>query len=216
MSDTILILDFGSQFTQLIARKVREAGVYSEICSCAISLAAIQEYQPKGIILSGGPESIYKKGAPTIAKELLEVGVPILGICYGMHALAQCFSATISAASRHEYGDTTIRIECTSPLFAGIKNKAGNNPLLSVWMSHGDQILRLPNGFNIIAASDNCLIAGFENVEKKIYAVQFHPEVSHTEQGITIIHNFINICNCKKNSKHKQSNDLLIFSKAKV
>lgn len=195
----ILILDFGSQFTQLITRRIREIGVYSEIFSCKCKLAEIKKYHPKGIILSGGPESIYEQNAPKIPEGLLKLGVPILGICYGMQALAKYFGATISKAAKHEYGHAQIKTEVKNILFEGIVSIKKNTCLLNVWMSHGDQVTELPKNFTVIASTKSCPIAGFTNIEKNIYAIQFHPEVTHTEQGKAILKRFvIDICNCQK------------------
>jgi GMP synthase (glutamine-hydrolysing) len=190
---TILILDFGSQYSQLIARRVREAKVYCEILPYSISIEKILEYNPKGIILSGGPRSVYEKDAPLIDKKIFNLGIPIFGICYGMQLIAHLLDGKVSKAEKHEYGKTELFVvEEEKILFKGL------NPHLICWMSHSDIVSKLPKSFKILAYTHNCPIAAMADSERKIYAVQFHPEVAHTPWGIEIIKNFLyNICKCE-------------------
>lgn len=180
----VLILDFGSQYTQLIARRTRELNVYSEIHPYNISLEAIKEYNPKAIILSGGPNSVYENETPTIPDEIFNLNVPILGICYGMQLIAHKFKGLVKSGNKKEYGQHTIEILKETPLFENLVDK-------TVLMSHGDSVSSLPEGFEVIAKSDNTPICAFENLDKKIWGIQFHPEVKHTTEGIEIIKNFL-------------------------
>lgn len=190
--EKILIIDFGSQFTQLITRRVREANVYSEIHSHKITLQEVLKFNPSGIILSGGPMSVYDTGAPDIDNEILKIKVPILGICYGLQILTKKFGGKVEPAKDREYGRASLNIIKASPLFNGI------NLSSQVWMSHGDYITELPDGFETIASSDHAPIAAVSNEKSRIYGVQFHPEVVHTLEGKKIINNFLyNKCNCK-------------------
>ncbi len=192
-ADKILIIDFGSQYTKLIARKVRECKVYSEIVSCTSDLSKLGEDKSlKGIILSGGPLSVYVKNAPALSKQILNSGVPILGICYGLQLLSYHFKGKVGGGSTREYGKTKIHNTAKSSIFDGVNKK------LTVWMSHGDHIKKLPKEFKVTSRSENGLISSFENVNDKIYGVQFHPEVHHTEQGTKVLHNFLfKICRIK-------------------
>jgi GMP synthase (glutamine-hydrolysing) len=188
----ILILDYGSQFTQLIARRIREAHVYSEIHPASRSLDWIREWGPKGIILSGGPNSVYDADAPLAPKELFELGIPILGLCYGMQLIAHLSGAKVIGASRKEYGRSTVRV-LGGKVFQGFE--PGEE--IQVWMSHGDHVDAPPPGFVATASSANSPVAGFEHRTKPIYAVQFHPEVAHTPRGGEIIANFLfEVCGC--------------------
>ncbi len=188
----IAILDFGSQYTQLIARRVREQGVYAEVFPCDASAETVNTHQPQGYILSGGPNSVYEPGAPQVPGYLLKTGQPILGICYGMQALTYALGGAVAESPHREYG------------FAKIAHEAGDNPLfngipdaIDVWMSHGDRIERPPDGFVALAHSDNSPFAAMGDVSRKLYAVQFHPEVNHTPQGAQILRNFVlDICGC--------------------
>lgn len=192
--DKILILDFGSQFTQLIARRIRELNVYSEIHPFSVSIDFIKNFSAKGIILSGGPSSVYDNDAPNIDKELFELKIPILGICYGMHIIVHTLGGKVESASKREYGKTKIEIINYDSIFKTFNKNS------IVWMSHGDSIKLLPDNFILIAKTDNTELCAIENKNKNIYAIQFHPEVIHTDNGIKIIENFIfDICKCHKN-----------------
>jgi len=182
---TVLILDFGSQFTQLIARRVRECGVYSEVLSPDTPAADVLARQPIGIILSGGPQSVYEEGAVSVDPEIFHGGVPVLGICYGMHLMAHTLGGTVTPADRREYGRAEIDFEASSCLFDGLE--AGQ----TVWMSHGDHVTELPEGFSPIASTESVPVIGFEAPERKLYSIQFHPEVSHTVAGAEILRNFL-------------------------
>jgi GMP synthase (glutamine-hydrolysing) len=185
-ADKILIIDFGSQYTKLIARKVRECKVYSEIVSCASNLSKLKEDRTlKGIILSGGPNSVYVNNAPALSKQILDSGVPILGICYGLQLLSYHFKGKVGGDSTREYGKTTIKSVAKSKVLEGIPQG------LTVWMSHGDHIKVLPKEFKVTSRSENGLISSFESVKNNIYGVQFHPEVHHTEQGKKVLQNFL-------------------------
>ena len=191
-NEKILILDFYGQFNQLIARRVRECNVYSEIVPFDISIDKIKEIAPKGIIFTGGPASVYEKDAPTVNKEIFNLGIPILGICYGMQLISYMLGGNVEKASRREYCIKSVNLDDSSPLFDGFEN---TNDCL---MTHNDYVSRLPQGFKKIGYTDDCPISAMSNENKKIYGIQFHPEVNHTKNGIKIIHNFLyNICNCK-------------------
>lgn len=190
--EKILIIDFGSQFTQLITRRVREANVYSEIHSHNIALQEVKKFNPIGIILSGGPMSVYDSDAPDLDDEILKINIPILGICYGLQIITKKLGGKVEPAKDREYGRTMLDIVKTSPLLHQVM------PSSQVWMSHGDFLTGLPEGFDVIAKSDHSPIAAASNEDKKIYGVQFHPEVVHTIEGRKIINNFLfNICDCK-------------------
>ncbi len=194
--DRILVLDFGSQYTQLIARRIREARVYSLILPCTAPLATILAYRPRGIILSGGPSSVYERKAPTVPRQLLDQGIPVLGICYGMQLVTHLLDGEVAKASRREYGRAELWIDDRSGLFKGV----GESGSTTVWMSHGDRIERMPKGFRSIAHTDNSPIAAMkmEGGGKRIYCLQFHPEVAHTVEGATILRNFVyDICGCR-------------------
>jgi GMP synthase (glutamine-hydrolysing) len=195
MSDTILVVDFGGQYTQLIARRVREVGVYSEILPFDASREQIAALAPRGIILSGGPESTVAAGSPQISDELLAAKKPVLGICYGMQALAMKLGGGVESADHREYGYATVKLVGKDPLLAGLAKPGAD---LNVWMSHGDRVDKLPPGFAAIASSANSPLAAMADVGRKIYALQFHPEVTHTEQGLEIIRRFVlEICGCE-------------------
>lgn len=190
----ILILDFGSQFTQLIARRLRELKIYCEIYPCDAPPAKIKAFDPKGIILSGGPFSVYDKEAPKPVKDkaLFEMGVPVLGICYGMQFIAKHFGGAVIPAKTREYGRAFIQLQSASEIVPDFNGR------MQVWMSHGDEIGKLPPGFKLTAVSHNQSPAVIENAEKKIYAVQFHPEVVHTERGKEILERFaVRVCGLK-------------------
>ncbi len=193
LSEKILVLDFGSQYTQLIARRVRENKVYSEILPFNVTLRKIKAFAPKGIILSGGPFSVYDKKAPFPDEKILELGIPVLGICYGMQLMANCLGGKVAKAAKREYGRAELKIDDSLDLFKGLGPKT-----TVVWMSHGDRIERYPKGFKTIAHTSNSPIAAMADKKKRFFALQFHPEVAHTEKGNRILKNFLfNICKCK-------------------
>jgi GMP synthase (glutamine-hydrolysing) len=193
-SERILILDFGSQYTQLIARRVREAKVYCEIYPFNVALEKVKTFRPKGLILSGGPSSVYDPGAPLLDKAVIDIGVPVLGICYGMQLLTHLLGGVVAKSQKREYGRAELKILRGEGLFAGI----GEAAKATVWMSHGDRIERMPAGFTAVAHTDNSPTAAMADDNKKFYGVQFHPEVVHTPQGIQILRNFVyGICGCK-------------------
>jgi len=195
--DSILILDFGSQYTQLIARRVREVGVYSEILPHDADLSAMAALHPAGIILSGGPESVGAEAAPVINEAVLAMHKPILGICYGMQALAARLGGQVLPAEHREFGYAEVEVTHSSPLLNGIVEPGES---LKVWMSHGDRVEQLPDGFESIAASPNAPLAAMADPVRDIYGLQFHPEVTHTERGIEIIRRFVTqICGCAPN-----------------
>jgi len=183
----VLILDFGSQFTQLIARRVREAGVYSEIHPCNVDPERVKAFKPSALILSGGPSSVLEGNCPELNMEYLEMGIPVLGICYGMQLLAHNLGGRVVASTDREYGRAQFYAQNDSVLFDEVEDKDD----LTVWMSHGDRVEALPEGFEPMGKSDSIEFAAMGNVEKKIYALQFHPEVAHTTDGALIIQNFL-------------------------
>lgn len=190
--DLIVVLDFGAQYSMLIARRVRECNVYSELLPYNTPLEELQKKDVKGIILSGGPSSVYEKDAPKLDPRILTSGIPILGICYGMQLMAKELGGEVKGEQSREYGKTQLIIDDHTNLFAGLNSE------ITSWMSHGDTVTKLPEGFKILAHTQNTKIAAFGNKEKKLYGVQFHPEVVHTENGIEIIKNFVYIiCGCE-------------------
>jgi len=194
-SEKILILDFGSQYTQLIARRVRECHVYSELRSHDMALEEIKAFAPQGIILSGGPKSVYEEGAPEIAEELFELGIPVLGICYGMQLMSRHFGGRVVAAGKREYGHAELFSQGEpGPLFDEFFTEGKS----SVWMSHGDHVDTLPKGFDVVAATANAPVCAIQNVERNLYGVQFHPEVNHTKNGEKLLNTFVReICGCR-------------------
>ena len=195
--DTILVLDFGSQYTQLIARRIRESDVYSEILPWDVDIKKIEDINPKGIILSGGPESVTDIHTPRAPKIVFDLQVPILGICYGMQTLAEQMGGQVTTSEKKEFGFSILDIEDNSKLFTGSSSEA-----IDVWMSHGDKVETLPNDFKLIASTESAPIAAMEHSSKPIYALQFHPEVTHTKGGKLILDNFIfEICSCKPDWK---------------
>ena len=191
----ILVLDFGSQFTQLISKRLRNQGIYSEIVPYNEPLEDIKKRTPKGIVLGGGPASVYATDAYKTHKEIFELGIPILGICYGMQTIAHYLGGSVIAADHQEYGKAQLNIEDKT---CAIFDNIDNNEI--VWMSHGDKVETLPTGFKVIATSENSPYAAMANEEKKIYAFQFHPEVTHSAQGDLLLKNFAKkICNCESN-----------------
>lgn len=194
-TDRILILDFGSQYSQLIARRVREAGVYCELHPFDMPDDDIQNFAPKGIILSGGPESIYADNSPKIADVVFELNVPVLGICYGFQAMAEQLGGQVQAGDVHEFGYAQIDIVANDGLLDGI----GDDNKTQVWMSHGDKVECLPAGFVVTSSTPSCPFASASDESCKLYGVQFHPEVTHTTQGVAMIANFVHgICGCGK------------------
>lgn len=191
-SEKVIVLDYGSQTTQLIARRIRELGVFSEIWQPDSPVEKIRREQPKGIILSGGPASVYAKDAPLPDSAIFGLGIPILGICYGLQLIAHLQGGKVNPADQREFGRTRVNITAESPLFAGLGGSE------EVWMSHGDRLLQLPRGFRTIAVSDGSPYAAVENPATRQYGVQFHPEVSHTVHGREILANFLkNVCGCE-------------------
>ncbi len=193
-SEKILILDFGSQYTQLIARRVREAHVYCELHPFDMGIEAIRAFAPKGIILSGGPKSVYEEGAPAIAEELFELGVPVLGICYGMQLMSRHFGGRVVPAGKREFGHAELLAQGQpGPLFAGFFIE-GKSP---VWMSHGDHVEAVPAGFEVVAGTGNAPVCAIQNTARRLYGVQFHPEVNHTPHGQQLLDTFVrDICGC--------------------
>lgn len=189
--ELVLVIDFGGQYNQLIGRRVREAGVYCEVHPHTLSVDKIKEMNPKGIIFTGGPNSVYSEDSPLCDKSLLEAGIPILGICYGSQLMAHVLGGKVTTAPVSEYGKTSVEINTESKLFKGL-----SSPTIC-WMSHTDYIEKAPEGFKVVATTEVCPVAAMESEEKKLYAVQFHPEVLHTQEGAKMISNFLyNVCEC--------------------
>jgi len=197
----ILVLDFGSQYSQLIVRRIREIGVYCELLPYDADASAISEFDPKGIILSGGPASVYEEGdSPSAPDMIFDLGIPLLGICYGMQTMASQLGGTVVAARKREFGFAEIRARGHSGLLKNISDRtnADNHGLLDVWMSHGDKVTDLPKGFKVIASNESTPIAGMADEVRNFYGLQFHPEVTHTAQGSEILKRFIiDVCRCK-------------------
>ncbi|MBO6214107.1 MAG: glutamine-hydrolyzing GMP synthase, partial [Lachnospiraceae bacterium] len=210
--EKIIVIDFGGQYNQLVARSVRECNVYCEIYSYRTPLSEIKAMKPKGIILTGGPNSVYEEGAATCSRELFEMGIPVLGLCYGAQLMMQVLGGKVERASNREYGKTETTFDPKSPLFSGINEKISqtyfgdgisggfvgeDGPEMTVWMSHFDYISRMADGFKSVAHTKNCPVAAAENEAMGLYAIQFHPEVLHTEYGKDILYNYVrNICGC--------------------
>ena len=196
--DTIIILDYGAQYSQLIARRVREANVYSRLVSWSTPAEEVLAYQPKGFILSGGPNSVYDEGAPTLPDYVIESGLPVLGICYGMQLLARRLGGQVGYSQHREYGPASLHVDQPDdPLFRGWQVASVEPHQSQVWMSHGDKVEALPNGFRPLAHSDNSPFAAAADASRGYYAVQFHPEVVHTTQGARLLSNFVHhICGC--------------------
>ena len=191
MAQTILVVDFGGQYNQLIARRVRESCVYSEIVSYKKAFEAVREKKPAGIILTGGPNSVYLPDSPTIGKELFEMGIPVLGICYGAQLMSHVLGGKVSRAAEREYGKTEVFVNTSSKLFQGVSEST------ICWMSHNDYIETPAPGFVITAHTDSCPVAAAEDAARGLYLVQFHPEVLHTQQGALMLSNFVhNVCGC--------------------
>lgn len=188
--ELILVLDFGSQYNQLITRRIREMGVYSELHDHEISIEEIKKMNPKGIILSGGPNSVYEEGSFTVDPEIFNLGVPVMGICYGMQLMTKLLGGSVERANEREYGKAVITAQ-THSLFTKLPEEQ------TVWMSHSDKVITIPEGFDVIAHSPSCQYAAIENKERQLYGVQFHPEVRHSEYGNDLLRNFIReICKC--------------------
>ena len=191
IKEKILVLDFGGQYNQLIARRVRECNVYCEVHPYNMSLEKIKEYNPMGIIFTGGPNSVFAEDAPLVDKELFNLGYPILGICYGCQAIAHLNGGEVSHAEKREYGKTIVNVDVDSKLFKYISKDT------QVWMSHTDFVSKLPQGFKVVASTPSCPVSAMENTDKMIYAVQFHPEVNHSLEGMQMLKNFVyDICGC--------------------
>ena len=189
--ETVIVIDFGGQYNQLVARRVRECNVYCEIYSYKTDIEKIKAMNPKGIILTGGPNSCYEEGAPTYTKELFELGIPVLGLCYGAQLMQHILGGKVERAEVREYGKTEVFVDNSSPLFAGV------SPTTICWMSHFDYISKIGPGFSIIAHTADCPVAATEDPARKLYGIQFHPEVLHTVEGKTMLSNFVlNICGC--------------------
>lgn len=189
--EMIIVLDFGGQYNQLIARRVRECNVYCEVHPYNMSLDQIREMNPKGIIFTGGPDVVFEDGAPRCSKEIFELGIPVLGICYGAQLMSYLLDGVVKKAVVSEYGHTEVDVDTASQLFDGV------SPKTVCWMSHGVYIAEVPAGFRITAHTESCPVAGMECAEKNFYAVQFHPEVVHTKEGTKMLSNFVyNVCGC--------------------
>jgi len=199
-SQKILILDFGSQYTQLIARRVRELGVYCELFPFDLEEKYINDFKPDGVILSGGPESVTGSNTPRANDLIFKLGIPVLGICYGMQTMAHQLGGKVASSNKREFGYAKVRHATKSALLQGIEDHSeGGRGVLDVWMSHGDKVIEIPEGFVAIGESDNAPFAAMANEEKKFYGVQFHPEVTHTHQGGRILERFVaDICGCEK------------------
>lgn len=190
--EKVIVIDFGGQYNQLVARRVRECNVYCEIYSYKTDLNKIKEMNPKGIILTGGPNSCYEPDSPTCGKELFELGVPVLGLCYGAQLMMHVLGGKVEKAPVREYGKTLVNVDKKSKLFSDVKEET------ICWMSHFDYIKEVADGFDIVATTKDCPVAAAENVNKNLYAIQFHPEVLHTEEGTKMLFNFVrNICGCE-------------------
>jgi len=197
--EKILILDFGSQYTQLIARRVREAGVFSELHPFDMLENEIHAFAPSGIILSGGPNSVYDDETPKAPQAVFELGVPVLGICYGMQTMAEQLGGIVETGTKREFGYAEVRARGHSSLLRGIQDRENEegHGLLDVWMSHGDKVISLPDGFQVLCSNESTPIAGMFDTERQFYALQFHPEVTHTPQGKAILNRFVHdICSC--------------------
>lgn len=190
--EKVIVIDFGGQYNQLVARRVRECNVYCEIYSYKTGIEQIKAINPKGIILTGGPNSCYEEGAPTYTKELFELGIPVLGLCYGAQLMMHVLGGKVEKAPVREYGKTEVFVDTTSPLFADVA------PTTVCWMSHFDYISKVATDFSIVAHTADCPVAAAENREKNLYAIQFHPEVLHTQEGTKMLYNFVRgVCGCE-------------------
>lgn len=197
----ILILDFGSQYTQLIARRIREIGVYCELWAWDVSEQDIRDFAPTGIILSGGPESTTEQGCPKAPEYVFNAGVPVLGICYGMQTMAMQLGGLVEASTQREFGYAAVEVLANDSLLNGLQDGQSpqGNALLDVWMSHGDKVTQIPPHFTISSATSTCPIASMSDENRRFYGVQFHPEVTHSKQGLALLENFVvGICGCEK------------------
>ena len=203
----IIVIDFGGQYNQLVARRVRECNVYCEIYSYKTDIEKIKQMEPMGIILTGGPSSCYEENAATYTPELFELGIPVLGLCYGAQLMQHILGGRVERASAREYGRTEVKVDTSSPLFTGITDHNGTDPTAEscgnhyistlCWMSHFDYISKLAPGFEIIAYTDNCPVAAAQDKSRNLYGIQFHPEVLHTPEGTKMLYNFVrNVCGC--------------------
>ncbi|MDD3142552.1 MAG: glutamine-hydrolyzing GMP synthase, partial [Lachnospiraceae bacterium] len=189
--ETVIVIDFGGQYNQLVARRVRECNVYCEIYSYKTNLEKIKALNPKGIILTGGPNSCYEADSPTYTKELFELGIPVLGLCYGAQLMMHILGGKVEKAPVREYGKTEVMVDNTRTLFNNVK------PTTICWMSHFDYISKIAPGFEITAYTADCPVAAAGNASQNLYAIQFHPEVLHTQEGTKMLSNFVmNICGC--------------------
>ena len=189
--EKVIVIDFGGQYNQLVARRVRECNVYCEIYSYRTDIETIKAMNPKGIILTGGPNSCYEADSPTYSKELFELGIPVLGLCYGAQLMMHVLGGKVEKAPVREYGKTEVMVDKNSPLFQNVEEKT------ICWMSHFDYISKTAPGFEIVAHTADCPVAAAENREKNLYAIQFHPEVLHTKEGTKMLHNFVRgVCGC--------------------
>lgn len=201
-ADKVLILDFGSQYTQLIARRIREIGTYCEIYPWDASAEKITAFKAKGVVLSGGPESVTVENTPEVSAPVFDLGIPVLGICYGMHAMAKKMGGEVEVSNKREFGYAEVKVEASSELLFGIIDNRKHNGvnILDVWMSHGDRVAKLPDGFKVIASTESAPIAAIADEKRKLFGLQFHPEVTHTKQGKQILKRFVNdICGCDSN-----------------
>ena len=190
--EMVIVLDFGGQYNQLIARRVRECNVYCEVHPCSISIEKIREMNPKGIIFTGGPNSVYAEDSPRYSKEIFDLGIPILGICYGSQLMAYLLGGSVKTAPVSEYGKTEVEVDKHSLLFSDVSDKT------ICWMSHTDYIKKAPADFQVTARTPVCPVAAMENAQKKLYAVQFHPEVMHTREGVKMLSGFVyKVCQCR-------------------
>ena len=196
--DKILILDFGSQYTQLIARRIREIGVFSELVPFDVDFQYIKEFNPNGLVLSGGPDTVTNTDSARVDPKVFELNIPILGICYGMQTMSVQLGGDAKSASKHEYGFASVNVDYADSKLLGYIVKNNNEQSLDVWMSHGIEVSKVPDSFKLVASSENCAIAAIENSEKNLFGLQFHPEVTHTVKGKEILERFVDICDCKK------------------
>lgn len=205
--EMVIVLDFGGQYNQLIARRVRECNVYCEVLPYNTSIEKIKEIAPKGIIFTGGPASVYAEDAPHCDKEIFELGIPVLGICYGCQLMTHLLGGKVTSATKREYGKTDVTVNAKSLLFKGVTETS------VCWMSHTDYVEKLPEGFEVTATSDSCPAAGLEQEAKKLYGVQFHPEVVHTQEGTKMLYNFLyEVCRCSGDWKMDSFTEQSIIS----